>query len=61
VQVFDKEGKTEGLVITQGLPRGIAFLGRFASDDASSAARLILSPDESFSIDLPAAPLLIAI
>jgi sugar lactone lactonase YvrE len=42
VQVFDKQGNFKQIIVTQGLPRGVDFLGRFPQDTPSTAARFVV-------------------
>jgi DNA-binding beta-propeller fold protein YncE len=42
VQVFDKDGTFDRIVVTQGLPRGIDFLQPFPSDEADTGGRYIV-------------------
>lgn len=42
VQVFDKDGNFRRITVTQGLPRGIAFLKKFPNDDAKTGARFVI-------------------
>ena len=42
VQVFDKDGNFKKIIVTQGLPRGIAFLNRFPFDKATAADRFVV-------------------
>lgn len=41
IQVFDKNGKYERIVVTEGLPRGIAFLKRFPQDEEKTPDRYV--------------------
>ncbi len=41
VQVFDLDGNFKRIIVTQGLPRGIAALGPLPGDDASSTPRFV--------------------
>jgi len=42
VQVFDKDGNFKSIVVTEGLPRGISFLGPFPGDDAETPGRFVV-------------------
>ena len=42
VQVFDKDGKFVKIIVTEGLPRGIAFLNRFPFDKANAGDRFVV-------------------
>lgn len=42
VQVFKLDGTYERIIDTKGLPRGVAFLGPFPSDDASTSPRFVV-------------------
>jgi len=42
VQVFDKDGNFQKIIVTQGLPRGIDFLGRFPGDKPSTLDRMVI-------------------
>jgi DNA-binding beta-propeller fold protein YncE len=42
VQVFDKQGNFKTVVVTEGLPRGIAFLNRFPFDKANAQDRYVV-------------------
>jgi hypothetical protein len=42
IQVFDKDGVFKEIIVTQGLPRGIAFLDRFPFDNAQASDRLVV-------------------
>ncbi len=42
VQVFDKDGVFKKIIVTDGLPRGIAFLNRFPFDNAKASDRLVV-------------------
>lgn len=42
VQVFNRDGKFDRIVVTQGLPRGIAFLQRFPGDEAKTPDRYVI-------------------
>jgi DNA-binding beta-propeller fold protein YncE len=42
VQVFDKDGNYKQIIVTDGLPRGIAFLNRFPFDKADAADRMVV-------------------
>ena len=42
VQVFDKQGNFKQIIVTQGLPRGIDFLGRFPGDTVTTADRFVI-------------------
>lgn len=42
VQIFDKDGNFERIVVTQGLPRGIDFLARFKTDEEDVADRYVI-------------------
>jgi sugar lactone lactonase YvrE len=41
VQVFDKDGNFKRIIVTAGLPRGIAFLNRFPQDKPNSPDRFV--------------------
>jgi len=41
VQVFDLQGKFKRIIVTQGLPRGVAGLSRLANDKANAPARIV--------------------
>lgn len=41
IQVFDLKGDYKRLIVTQGLPRGVAGLSPLPSDNASSPARIV--------------------
>ena len=43
VQVFDKAGNFKKIIVTQGLPRGIAFLDRFPGDKATTPDRFVIA------------------
>jgi len=42
IQVFDMDGKFKSIIVTQGLPRGIAFLNRFPFDRANATDRFVV-------------------
>ncbi len=42
VQIFDKDGTFKKIIVTDGLPRGIAFLNRFPFDKATAADRMVV-------------------
>ncbi|MBI5232601.1 MAG: hypothetical protein HY876_10615 [Coriobacteriales bacterium] len=41
IQVFDREGEFQKVIVTQGLPRGITPLGALPSDDSSAPVRFV--------------------
>ena len=43
VQVYDKNGNFKTIIVTQGLPRGIAFLNPFPSDKPTTADRFVIA------------------
>jgi hypothetical protein len=43
VQVLDKLGNFKQMIVTQGLPRGIDFLGRFPGDTATTPDRFVIA------------------
>lgn len=42
VQVLDKDGNFKQIIVTQGLPRGIAFLNPFPGDRSTTSARFVV-------------------
>ena len=42
IQVFDKDGNSKSIIVTQGLPRGIDFLNRFPSDKPTTLDRMVV-------------------
>lgn len=42
IQIFDAKGEFKRIVETQGLPRGIAFLGKFPGDEAKTPGRYVV-------------------
>lgn len=42
IQIFDKDGVFKKIIVTQGLPRGIAFLNRFPFDNAKAPDRFVV-------------------
>jgi DNA-binding beta-propeller fold protein YncE len=42
IQVFDKNGNFQRIIVTQGLPRGIDFLDRFSSDKSTTPDRMVV-------------------
>jgi len=42
VQIFDKDGNFKQIIVTQGLPRGIAFLNAFPGDKATTPNRFVV-------------------
>jgi hypothetical protein len=42
VQIYDKNGTFKQLIVTQGLPRGIAFLNPFPNDKPTTPERLVV-------------------
>ena len=43
VQVYDKDGNFKKIIVTQGLPRGIAFLNRFPFDKPTATDRFVVA------------------
>ncbi len=42
IQIFDKAGTYQRLLVTAGLPRGLAFLNRFRGQDAKASDKLVV-------------------
>ncbi|HET6351431.1 MAG TPA: hypothetical protein VFG89_04790 [Coriobacteriia bacterium] len=42
VQVLDLKGESRAIIVTEGLPRGIAFLNKFPSDTAKTPGRFVI-------------------